>query len=276
MSRCLIGLCCCLIGLPLLMGAKPAKSHLFKDAETVELFSAVKAGDVEVKLVPKDTTQATVIVKNLTKKPLRIQMPAAFAGVPVLAQDDFGGGAGDFGGGGGDLGGGQGQQQQALGGGMMGGGMGGMGMGGGMMGGGMFNVAPERVRKVKVATVCLEHGKKDPNPRVPYELRPLKSFTSNPQVAEVCMMLARREIDQVSAQAAAWHLTDKLSWNELARKVKVKHLNGSVEMYFTPNKVRRAMKIVQAAKQRASKRAKQKSPGETDELAKTDQAEKSR
>ena len=256
-----VGLCCCLIGLPLFMGAKPAKTRLFKNAETVELFSAIEAGELEVKLVPKDATQSTVLVKNLTKKPLRIQMPAAFAGVPVLAQDDFGGGGGDFGGGGGDFGNNNNQQQQAFGGGM--GGMGGgMGMGGMGMGGGMFNVAPERVHKVKVNTVCLEHGKKDPNPRVAYELRPIQAFTTNPHVHEVCTMLGRGEIDQVSAQAAAWHLTDKLNWHQLARKIKVKHLNGTVEMYFSPLNMRRAMKIVQVAKQRAAKRAKQKSPGE--------------
>ena len=32
----------------------------------------------------------------------------------------------------------------------------------------ILNVAPEGVRKLQVATVCLEHGNKDPNPRVPY------------------------------------------------------------------------------------------------------------
>lgn len=255
-------LSCCLLVTPLLMGAKPARlSRLFKDAESVELFSAIKAGDLEVKLIPKDATQSTVIVKNLTQKPLRIQMPAAFAGIPVLAQDDFGD---DFGGGG--LGGdqGQGQGQQALGGGMGGGMMGG-GMGGGMMGGGgMFNVAPERVRKVKVKTVCLEHGKKDPNPRVAYELRPLAAFTSDTKVFEVCRMLGNGEVDQTSAQAAAWHLTDKLTLQDLARKVKVKHLNGTVEMYFSPLHLQRASKIIQVATTRAKKRFEAKSPGESE------------
>ena len=46
--------------------------------------------------------------------------------------------------------------------------------------GGMMNVAPERVHKFKVKTVCLEHGKKDPNPRVPYALKPLREFTTDP------------------------------------------------------------------------------------------------
>ena len=52
-------------------------------------------GEVDLVLISAEDGE---LVKNLTKKPLRIQMPAAFAGVPVLAQDDFGGGGGDFGG----------------------------------------------------------------------------------------------------------------------------------------------------------------------------------
>ena len=33
----------------------------------------------------------------------------------------------------------------------------------------------------------------------------------------------RGEIDQVSAQAATWHLTDGLTWDRLAQKIKKKH-----------------------------------------------------
>ncbi len=259
---------CCLLVLPLLMGAKPAKktSRLFKDAESVEMFSAIENGDIEVKLIPKDATLSTIIFKNKTKKPLRIELPAAFAGVPVLAQ---GGGFDDgFGGGGGNGGGqGQGGQQQALGGGLGGGG-GGLGGGGGGLGGGggVFNVAAERVQKVKVKTVCLEHGKKDPNPRVAYEIKAIDSFTKDKQVHEVLNMLGRGEVDQVSAQAAAWHLTDGLTAQQLASKVKVKHLNGSVEMYFSPAQVRQASKIVEVAKHRAEKRSEDtKSSGESEE-----------
>ena len=147
MSRRLLIPAVCLLMLPALMAAKP--SRLFKDAESVELFTAIEAGQLDVKLFPKDATQSTVVVKNLTKKPLRIQMPAAFAGMPVLAQAD-GGDFGDFGGGGADDQGGGGNQ--GFGGGFGGGGLGGGGFGGGGFGGGggLFNVAPERVHKVKV------------------------------------------------------------------------------------------------------------------------------
>ena len=254
---------CLLLVLPMLLGAKPAKNaRIFKDAKTVELFSAIENGEIEVKLIPKDATLATVIVKNQTKQPLSIKMPNAFAGVPVLGQDDFGG---DFGGNnGGGAGQNQGQGNQAFGGGMggMGGGMGGMG---GMMGG-MMNVAAERVQKVKLQTVCLQHGKKDPNPKVPYKLRPIESFSSDQNVHEVLNMLGRGEIDQVSAQAATWHLTDGLTAQQLASKVKVRHLNGTVEMYFNPIQMRKAAKIVQVAKTRAEKRGKKEaSPGEDTE-----------
>ena len=60
-------------------------------------------------------------------------------------------------------------------------------------------------------------------------------------------MLGRGEIDQPSAQAAAWHLTDKLSWQELVQKVRVKHFDGRVEMYFNQQQLSRAAQIVAVA-----------------------------
>ena len=81
-------------------------------------------------------------------------------------------------------------------------------------------------------------------------------------------MLGNGEVDQVSAQAAAWHLTDGLTAQQLASKVKTKHLNGSVEMYFSQSQMQRASKIIAVAKQRAEKRAKlneEKSSGEKEE-----------
>ncbi len=262
--RHIVGLVCALM-LPMLLAAKPASSRQAKDpAQMVELFSAIKAGDLQVKFIPKDATQATLIVENKTKKPLRIALPSAFAGVPALAQDDGGGGFEDFGAGGlgGDQG-GQGQQgQQALGGGMGGGMMGG-GMGGGMMGG-MMSVPPERTKKVKLATVCLEHGKKDPNPRVAYNIVPLDAFSSDPHVRAVCEVLGNGKIDQASAQAAAWHFTDGLTLQQLANKVKTKHLNGTRTMYFNALNLQRASKLVHVARAHAKKQT-QKSPGEKSE-----------
>ncbi len=256
-------------------------------AVEVELFAAMEAGEVDVKLIPKDAKGGNLLITNKTDKPLKIALPEAFAGVPILAQfggGGFGGGGGGFGGGGGGLGGGGqgfggGGGGQGLGGGLgggggfggggIGGGGGGFGGGGGGIGGGggFFNVAPEKTGKIKVTTVCLEHGKDDPNPRMAYTIVPLKSFKDDPQVYEICAMLGRGEVDQASAQAAAWHLTDKMSFQELANKIGVKHLNGSVEPFFAPEQVVRGSLIVQEAGRRADVRATATAARKTESLS---------
>ncbi len=134
----------------------PARNHA-----AIEMFKAMETDRIEVDLIGIDSTKANVIIKNKTKKPLAIRLPEAFAGVPAQAQF-LGGGMGMAGGGGG---GGRGGGGQGMGGGMgMGMGMGGPGGGGGGAPGGFFNIAPEKVRKLSVDVVCLDHGKKDPNP----------------------------------------------------------------------------------------------------------------
>jgi hypothetical protein len=230
------------------------------DNDTVEFFAAKKAGLIDVMFIPRSSKSANIMMKNRTKRKLNVRMPEAFAGVPILGQM---GGMGMGGGGGMGMGGGGGQGgggQQGMGGGGGGMGMGGGGQGGGMgMGGGGMggfqNIEPGRVRKVKVATVCLEHGKKDPNPRIKYDIVPIENFTRNTQVIELCRMLGSGKLDQMSAQAAAWHLTDNLSWQQLVQKIGATHLNGSSERYFHPNQVALGMRYVQIAQQRAQLRS---------------------
>ena len=273
--KCVNWLCSLLIMtgiVSLALGAKPEATTSKPKAEEVEMFAAMKSGDIDVKLIPKDSTTGTVLITNKTKKPLAIKLPDAFAGVPVAAQ--FGGGGGGFGGGGmgggglggGGLGGGGGSQGLGGGGGGFGGGGGGFGGGGGGLGGGgggggFFNVAAEKVGKIKVTSVCLEHGKVDPNPRIAYRLVPIESVTKDQKLIEVVKMLARGEIDQHSAQASAWHLANGMSWEELAAKIGRKHLNGATEPYFTAAQLQQAMKITRAAQERAEK-IKVASPGE--------------
>ena len=70
--------------------AKPTGAAKAAEAPTeVEMFAAMKAGDIDVKLIPQDSRSGNVIVTNKTNKPLKIRLPEAFAGVPVNAQ--FGG-----------------------------------------------------------------------------------------------------------------------------------------------------------------------------------------
>ncbi|MBI2825808.1 MAG: hypothetical protein HYX69_14070 [Planctomycetia bacterium] len=242
------------------------------DNESVDLFKGIEDERLKVKIIVKDSTQANVMIENKTDKPLNVQLPPAFAGVPVLAQlggvgrggggvggaGNFGGGGanqsvgGGFGGGGGGFGGG--------GGGFGGGGFGGGGMGGG---GGFFNVAPEKVARLKVACVCLEHGKPDPQPWVAYEIKPIEKYTTNKTLQELCRMLGEGKLTQQVAQAAAWNLANGMSWDALASK-QMEHVGGSTEPYFSPDVVHAAMAAVQQAAARGQERAKEtNSPGET-------------
>jgi hypothetical protein len=105
--------------------------------------------------------------------------------------------------------------------------------------------------------MCLDHGKKDPTPRIAYELRPVDENISDPKVAELIKMLGRGEIDQRGAQAAVWHLKCGLSWEELAAKIGAKHLNGTTEPYFTRDQLQRGMQYASEAAIRASKKTKE-------------------
>jgi len=227
--------------------------------ETVEMFAAIEGGQIDVKLIPKDSTQCRVMIENKTNKTLTVQLPSAFAGVPVLAQAGVGGlgglGRGNRGGGG--MGGNNNNMNQGMGGGMGGmgmGGMGGMGGGGMGMGGGFMNVAPEKVGQLKVPTVCLDHGKADPRPGVKYKIVPIEQYTDKASVREVCQMLGDGKIAQRGAQAAAWHLNNNLSWQQLAAK-ELRFADGTSRPYFTPQEIRAGMEISAGAANLAEQRS---------------------
>ena len=235
-------------------GKAPAADQAKPVAETVEMFAAIEAEQIEVKLIPKDSTECRVFIKNKTDKPLSIKLPEAFAGVPVLGQFG-GGGMGGMGGGGmGGMGGGGNQGMGGGMGGMGGGGMGGGGMGGmGGGGGGFFNVPPEKVGDFKVTTVCLEHGKREPRPKMKYEIKPIEELTDKPEVREVCRMLGYGMLPQRAAQVAAWHLNSNMSWQQLAGK-QLHYADGTRSPYFSQQEIRGGMQVVAAAAKLAKER----------------------
>ena len=241
--------------------ARAEGNQVDADLVNVGLFEAMDAGQVDVKFIPHDASKANVLIRNLTDKPLDIRLPSAFAGVPVLGQMGMGGmggmGGGGMGGmGGGGMGGGGGGQAMGggMGGGGMGGGMGGMGGGMGGMGGGMMRVAPERMRKIKVTTVCLEHGKPDPTPKMAYKIIPLDQFTQDSNVTVLCQALGNGLVTQNTAQAAAWHLMDKMSWQELAVKNRVESKYLGNIRWFSPIEIRTAAAVVGECKRISSDR----------------------
>lgn len=253
-----LGLLCSMLVLPALLMSAERRSgtSAAQAAPPVNMFDAMASKDIEVRLIPKDDKESRVMIRNNTGKPLTVKLPDAFAGMPVLAQR-----AGGLGGGGGAAGGRGGVGGQSVGG----------GMGGGMMGGGMgmgmMNVPAEKVAQVKVPTVCLEHGKKVPHAHMQYEIHPIEDFSTKPELKTLLTNFGREGGDQRATQAAAWHLSNDMTWEELAAK-QIEHLDGSSEIWFSPDEIRAGMAISQKAKVDAEE-LKQKKPGKSKPTSKS-------
>ena len=230
-----------------LRAAGPADSadgnSSFQDRTALDLFDGMKSGEIAVKFIAHNSQEGQLVVTNKTDQPLTVKLPDAFAAVPVLAQAAAGAPANNSTRKSSNS---NNNQNQGVGGGGIG--------GGGGYGGGAFDIAPEKTAKVKLDTVCLEHGKKEPNPRVPYEIRPIDTFTSDANVQELCKLLGTGQLSQRAAQAAAWHLANHMTWEQLTDK-KIHHLIGGDEIYFSKEEILAAMQITDRAMKAAEARA---------------------
>lgn len=303
-------------------------------AEVRDVLAAEAEGLAEVKFIANDARSAQVVVTNRGDRPLTLRLPAAFAGVPVLAQMGGGQGAG-FGAGG--IGG---VPQNVGGGGMQ---NQGMGIGGapggnpfcwvarevygvhdprwlafrqwmvwsapawlqklyleqgedfagwvrerpaakavmrlamdrviaadcsGTKDGGLFRVAttaPDAFTKpftvaaggtvaVKVPTVCLEYGKREPTARMPYKLAAFEKVSQDPKVALILGGLATGHLSQKVAQAAAWHLASGRTWEQLAAEV-IDRAGGDPDLpVFSAAELGAARQAVEVATRLATER----------------------
>lgn len=257
----------------LAVAAEPIKER------EVELFAAIESGEIEAELIAPSARQVFLRVDNKTTDMLRIQLPKAFAAVPVLAQMQpgiFPGGAQ-----GGQLGlgqqgvgngfgqnfGNQGGGSQGLGGGFNGG-QGGQGQFGNQIGGGnqfgnqlggngagrgFFRVPAGKVGKVAAQTFCLEHGKPDPTSKIKYRIVPVEQFVgSDERIRSLCELLADRLINQNTAQAAAWNLANGISFEQLAgmNRIQSKY-TGNVRM-FNEEELKTALNLVEKLNKQAA------------------------
>lgn len=211
-------------------------------SQTVEFFSALDQGHIAATVIPRDARQLTVQVENKTDKPLAIRMPESIAAVPVLAQMFMPG----------QLPGNNArantqQQPQGLGapfgGPQMGNNLFQRGQQFNMPGGPLFNVLPGRIVKKKLSCVCLEFGKPNPRPRIPYRIERVEKLNSKPEVRELLALFGQGACSQKTAQIAAWHLANDMSWEQLAR-LKHKLANGSTRPRFTPADLQLAQRVV--------------------------------
>ncbi|QDT37399.1 hypothetical protein [Stratiformator vulcanicus] len=223
--------------------------------ETVTMFDGMESGVIEAKLVARDETGGNLFITNKSDQPLNVELPESFVGVQVLKQFGAGGGLGGGGLGGGGLGGGLGGGGgQAVGGGVgggLGGGLGGGGLGGGLGGagggaGGFFSIPPDEVARVQFKSVCLEYGKPTPNPRMTYIPVPVEKFTDSEALQELIALIGTKEVPQQAAQAAAWHLSDEMSWQQLAT-LSVNQLGGfGPKPYFSHREIRGGQQVISA------------------------------
>jgi len=189
----------------------------------------------------------------------------------------------------------------------MGGGMGGMGrggmggMGGGMggygggMGGGMgrggyggynivddmaaapkskigrsYSLAPKRYIEETVRTICLEHGKADPTPKMKYEMRPLADVTPRKEVQVLCELRGNDAVHPDVVQAAVWNLNNDMSWEELNAKqqVTIGQLPQAPRPYFAPGVLAAAQRLSDEALVVADQLKMEEEKQNRDELAK--------
>ena len=243
------------------------------------VFALMQDGDLGVQFIPRSSKEATLILTNNTDKPLTVHLPDAFAAMPVFAQLNNGIGGGNNNRNNNNnkqnqnqsVGTGTNQGQRQGGGGFGGavangpaaggqvGGAAGNGGAGNAEGGAAFSIPPERVVKLKLPTVCLEYGKSEPNAHVPYTIVPIETYTSNPEVQEVCRLLGTGTVDQQVAQAAAWHLANHLSWDKLADMKHFPHNSGFTRPVFSSDQIRAAMLLTDKAIKTADARS-EKSP----------------
>ncbi len=220
--------------------------------ETVELFAAMSAGQLNVRYIPDDEKRARVLFENTSGAALNVQLPEYFAAVPILAQfnnpifNPRGGQppqqassamqsvTGPFSNLPGQNNQGQNNQNQ----------------GNNFFGQGMFSIPAERTVELRVGSFCLEQGKDNPRPSATYKLVALEQLVDNADTMKYVMReWAEGKCTQATAQAAMWHLSplsDTLSWNELAQ-IPGELTTVGRRPYFTRSELAQARQVVERA-----------------------------
>jgi hypothetical protein len=219
--------------------------------EAVDMFAALEKGQIEVQFFPRDSTQGRLVVTNKTDRPISVALPPALAATPVLAQ--FNNPA-------------QAKQKapQPVGlappinlnpNNLIGRNNAGPNLPGANQLGPLFNIPPEKTGQMKVKSVCLQPERAQPNPRIVYEVKPLATVCSKPELYEVCRLLGDPNVNQKALQAAAWHYANGLSWETLASK-RMKNPWGPSPLYFTKSELQEGKRLAEAAAKTAEEHGK--------------------
>lgn len=256
-----------------LMGASRGsitRLTLDPDAPVVDLFDGIEQSQIDVRLVAQNANAGRIFITNKTDKPLSVSIPKGLVGVQILPQfngNGFGNqngfGQGTFGGGlnqGGQTG-----QAQAVGGNaspLGGGGFPGGGNNGGfpgMQGGpGFFSIPPEKTVQIAMNSVCLNYGRREPHAGMKYQLTRAETVYTDPALIQLLEDYSPRTNRDVQ-QAAAWHLANGLSWDQIAQLTDQK-VPGNPTALFTAQTVQSARGLVEQTKKIAAERPKKSEP----------------
>ena len=86
MSACSLRCLGVVVALVFLVTSVASSGSAVEETPPIDLHEAIDSGTIDVKLIVKNGQQARIVAKNNTDQPLTIQVPEAFAAVPVLAQ----------------------------------------------------------------------------------------------------------------------------------------------------------------------------------------------
>lgn len=82
---------------------------------------------------------------------------------------------------------------------------------------GKIRIASGKRVRLDLPTVCLQYGNPDPHPRYEYQLRPLVEVIDSLALRRALWLNAHGRFNQAMTQAVAWHESNKLTWEELAK-----------------------------------------------------------
>jgi hypothetical protein len=108
-----------------------------------------------------------------------------------------------------------------------------------------YKLHPKKYILETVRTVCLEHGKADPTPKMKYEMRPLSDVTQRKEVQVLCELRGNDAVHPDVLQAATWNLNNDMSWDDLNAK-EIRSLS-SRRPYFDSGVLEAARRVVDEA-----------------------------
>tara|TARA_R110002111_G_scaffold258083_1_gene326786 strand:+ start:1414 stop:2274 length:861 start_codon:yes stop_codon:yes gene_type:complete len=218
---------------------------IMPDAPQVNLFEGIEQQTLAARVAPISAYNSSVFITNLTAQPLTVKLPQSVASVHILAQNGPGNGF---------LQGLQNQPQQQTGKSQaVGGNLTPVGNNQNFDFKGLFTIPAEKTVRLRLQSVCLEHGKPSPSSLKTYELRPIESEVQDKALVLLLTKFDPRYDDWEMMQAIAWHLSSHMEWRELANEKKDRVIGGGVPLFSTAQLLA-AKKIVEMAQVNVNRR----------------------